>query len=289
MIKFYISNNPEVLDTLNCTHTVEAEYGQTVVIGSVATYAHHGARHSNPPPCLVDIDKCAEATVGLSHLDLDALGACMAILGEKPDTPSFWALAGFVDLNGINKLHQYQASNEDLDRLNAWFAWSSVNKLYAPKDGSAIDCTSEVVRASYTLNKIIKGDDKLLENGRNWAKGQAELDDKTFFARVGDVVVRKSEEFVNHLYRGCKGCVALRYRTNSITISLDDAIDGVDCSEIAKSLWGEKAGGHKGIADSPRDYTATEDDLMRAAITLNQVISRVLSTKETASVLAKEE
>lgn len=97
--------------------TIEAEYGEVCVQGSELTLAHHGPRSGNPPPCVVPQEEvraalrrpcwdceyyapwlCETCTglgsytpqniqVGLSHLDLDALGGCMAVLGLKPEAP----------------------------------------------------------------------------------------------------------------------------------------------------------------------------------------------------------
>ena len=116
-MKILISANPEALkkelDNFSKTVTVEAEYGSVVVEGTELTLAHHGDRSGNPAPCLhegkVDCD-----AIGLSHVDLDAMGGVLAVCGRKPVAPSFWELAAFVDVNGPHKLPESGASEEDL-------------------------------------------------------------------------------------------------------------------------------------------------------------------------------
>ena len=46
--------------------------------------------------------------------------------------------------------------------------------------------------------------------------------------------------------------MAFNQRTGAITVSLADPIEGVSCREIVQDLWGPDAGGHDGIAGSPR-------------------------------------
>jgi hypothetical protein len=71
--------------------------------------------------------------VGLSHIDLDALGGVLSILGKKPGPESFWALAGKVDVNGAHKLGVLGGSSEDVRRLHAWWAWSESNRCFPPR------------------------------------------------------------------------------------------------------------------------------------------------------------
>ena len=93
------------------------------------------------------------------------------------------------------------------------------------------------------------------------------------------IKLRNSDKFTNHLYvapngRTAKAVVALNRgnEPTAVTISLADPIDGVSCVEQAQALWGPKAGGHLGIAGSPRDREMTEDDLHEAARVMAQVI-----------------
>ena len=47
----------------------------------------------------------------------------------------------------------------------------------------------------------------------------------------------------------------------SVTVSLADPIEGVVCRDIVQSLWGMEAGGHAGIAGSPRGQEMSTADL----------------------------
>lgn len=272
-INFIISSNPTTLSAAIAGHasaTVEAEYGETCVEGSVLTLAHHGPRAGNPAPCMAS-NGCAEGVeiVGLSHLDLDSLGGCAAILGRKPEAPSFWRLASFVDVNGVHKLGQAEASAEDIRRLHAYYAWSEDRKVYAPRDGSVLDVTKEVTESVETLEKILVGDEDLLVAGDKFKARGESLNASSFVEAEKGVIARVHEAFTNHLYASPEGeayeaVVSYGTTHGSITVSFADTPKGKSAREIVQSLWGELAGGHAGIAGSPRGRRMSLADFVDA-------------------------
>jgi len=261
-INFVISSNPiNLADALVGLRsaTVEAEYGDVVVKGSALTMAHHGPRTGQQCPCSYDNNCAGEVEiVGVSHFDLDTLGGCAAILGRKPEAATFWALAEFVDLNGAHKLGQSGASEEDLRRLHAFWAWSEKVRVYAPRDGSAVEITDKVIAGCEAVEQIVAGDKEMLKAGDVWKANGEKLSADSFVEAAGGVIARVAAAFVNHLYVDPQGnaqeaVVAYSTTTGAITISFADAPKGKSACEIVQSLWGELAGGHAGIAGSPRD------------------------------------
>lgn len=245
-------NLRESLNHFDSTATVEAEFGDSVIEGTEVTLAHHGPRSRNLCPCLNEFPDGVEVeAVGISHFDLDTLGGILAIAGIKPEFPEFWEEAAFVDISGVHKLQNPSPE------IQAWWAWSEQNKLFAARDGSVTDVTEFVERAAEVLNKILSGDPDLLEEGRMWAEGNKRLNQESFIEEAFGVIVRVSPRFVNHIYTTpdgatSKAVVAYNTITGTITLSLADPIEGVNCHTIAQKLWGEQAGGHAGIAGSPR-------------------------------------
>jgi hypothetical protein len=208
--------------------------------------------------------------VGLSHFDLDTLGGCLAVLGQKPENSQFWEAAEYVDLNGPHALK----AREDVDKnvmeaLHAFWAWSVQNRLFPPRDGSAVDCTEHVHRAAETITRILAGDEKLLEAGREFAAKEAELNSASFVEAASGVVVRVAAGFTNHLYNTPDGLmrsvVAYNTKSGAITVSFadDDARGKLNACEIVQKLWGKEAGGHAGIAGSPRGTRMNLDDLYK--------------------------
>jgi len=320
--------------------TVEAEYGDICVPGTVATLAHHGPRKNNPSPCLGDnmpngylceggryCTHGSDSThgvfaevVGVSHFDLDTLGGVLRVLGRKPNEPDFWAAAAAVDVQGPHKLGAILeevadaahdtwiesptpgASREGLKKaverkLNAFWAWSEEHRLFPDRGGKVTDVTEFFNEAKRVLGLILQGDEELLRKGEEWAQAKEELNNSSFLAHKGGVVLRKAPAFVNHLYelpiigsRACSQCgsydlcfnagedpscglisglvckavVAFNTKFKSVTVSLADPIPGVSCREIVQALWGLEAGGHDGIAGSPRGREMTEADFLAA-------------------------
>lgn len=273
-MKFFLSSNPdrlsEVLSGFSGTATVEAEYGERVVEGTLVTLAHHGPRSGNLAPCLEPEhanDGRIEA-VGLSHLDLDTVGGCAALLERKPVSGSFWKLAAFVDVNGPHKLAQSGAASEDINRLYAYWAWSEDRKTFAPRDGSVIEVTGPVLEAIAVLERIMQDDDDLITRGINFAQREDDLNQQSFVEMLDGVIVRVVDCFANHLYVAPDGSIAravvtLRLDTHNLTVSLADPTPGVSCLAIVQELWGPEAGGHAGIAGGPRNVFFGLDDLVR--------------------------
>jgi hypothetical protein len=270
-MRFLLSSSPQNLQAACPDVTVEAEYGDVVVMGRLLTMAHHGPRAGQPAPCSYP-NNCAPGaeTVGLSHVDLDTVAGCLAALGRKPEAPSFWALAEFVDLNGAHKLAQAGASKDDLRRLHAYWAFSQKSRVFAPRDGSVADVT-DAIRDHLEAVETLLGPETtyqaaLLAAGDKFAADESALDLVSFrkVSPCGSVMLRVSGPFVNHLYAipGDRGKTVKAIVTHNpsteglsggaITLSLADPIPGVSCGEILKGLFGPEAGGHAGIGGSPR-------------------------------------
>jgi len=269
------------------TATIEAEFGSDVVEGSLLTLAHHaGEYQGKPAPCLrlLEGDRPPEGieVVGLSHVDLDTLGGVLWLEGHVPSNQAerlFWRVAGAVDVQGPHRLEDIlAAASADFTsaeveaavvRVHAFWAWSQVNRAPRPPRGESVDVTDYIRDAVLTLKRILTGDEQLLEAGREWLRQMEGLETSSFVDEVEDVLVRSSDQFVNHLYRhegriyrAVVGCSS-RFRT--VTISLESPVDGVSAKEIAQSLWGEEAGGHPGIAGSPRSGFASVEEALSEA------------------------
>jgi len=276
-MQILISSNPENLKSANPDITIEAEYGKILVKGSVLTLAHHGERSFNPPPCVGDnlkLENINNMTIGISHIDLDTIGGIMRVTDCKPQQDWFWELAGLIDVNGIHKLSKFSQSYNsiEVDRLNAFWCWSESSRFCAPRDGSVVDCTDFVNIAIKIIYDILNGDKELIKAGISWAKDKIKLDQESFIEQIGDVIVRKSEQFVNHLYRDAKAIVSFNLRTYGITISLADPIEGVSCCQVAQEVWGPEAGGHTGIAGTPRGKEYTLEAALETAKALASLL-----------------
>jgi len=194
--------------------------------------------------------------------------------------------------------------NEAESKLNAFWAWSEDCRLFAPRlvkpedreftpglmDGSdladpnLVDVTTFFTEAIRIISLILEGS-KLdpervvfLQKGQDWVEAKEALEEESFQGTFGQdfVVLRASEQFTNHLYSHgntvAKAVVAFRTDNRTVTLSLADPIDGVNCCNIAQALWGSEADGHAGIAGSPRGQVMTMEDADMAAHKLSLAI-----------------
>jgi hypothetical protein len=279
--KILLSSSPEALRAVNPHIAIEAEYGDIVVPGNLATFAHHGSRAGNPAPCVNDIidqlgaplaqvaqwtDK--DIIIGLSHFDLDSLGGCIKVMGliNGVGSREFWALAAQADVSGP---HTLDRKHPCYDQLAAFWAWSEVHRLYAPRDGSVMDATEKVQEAIAALRRCIGREAAEMEAGAAFMSQEEALNAASYCESAGGIIKRLSGQFVNHLYRNPRGeaqqaVVALNTSQGSVTISFAAPIPGVSAKEIVQGLWGPEAGGRDGIAGSPRNRRMTGIDLHAA-------------------------
>lgn len=279
--------------------TVEAEYGATVVEGSRYTAAHHqpagpyAGSHVQPggrraPCCDRDIPFCSSVrTCLVSHLDLDTIGGCLRAMRVEvfgPEHAQFWSFAEYVDTHGPHRAEAFARDNHlrpELRRLRAWWAWSRANLPRVPRD-MVTDVSERVTEAGRALARILADDVDMIAAGTTFAAAEADLAARTLVRVAGPVLVRRSAgEFVSALYTvaggACAaGIAALDTVTGAVTISLAAPIPGVSCREIVQGLWGPAAGGHDGIAGSPRGQAMTDADLDAATDALRAALDVAL-------------
>jgi hypothetical protein len=276
--------------------TVEAEYGSFVAEGRDYTAAHHqpaGTRYAGThvggprsSPCNdANVPRLSRGVVLVSHVDLDTFGGCLRALGHAelfgPEHAGFWNLAEWVDVRGAHKLGQSGAAEADLRRLYAFWAWSKANSPRLPRD-QVSDVTGLVHEAGAALASIL-GDAQspLLASGDTFRAQETALNARTFHRREGPVLIRiagSARDFCNHLYVDPDGDSALAVacynrELGSVTISLADPVPGVSCRAIVQGLWGAEAGGHDGIAGSPREKDMGETGLHEAVKALAEALA----------------
>ena len=293
-IRFLLSSNLNSLRTAlsgKRSATVEAEYGDDCVEGSVLTMAHHGPREHQPAPCsykngCIDPAKSDLEVVGLSHIDLDALTGCAAILGTKPEVENFWQLVMFMELHGIHKIQNSNPDEQDLKRLYAFTAWFKENRVHPNKDGSVSDVTDQVLKGIEVINKISKDDPELLQAGDEYYSSFNKINQDSFVEYKEGVILRISNyEISGYMYTtpdGQKAEAIVKFNPDdeTITITFADRPKKVTAPEILQRLFGKDAGGHIDRAGSPRNIRMNQDDLLR---TYNATIEAIKINK---SVLA---
>ena len=275
--------------------SVEAEYGDNVITGSRYTAAHHGSRASNPCPCVDGGIPLAEEgdVILVSHLDLDTIGGVGRALGHPVMSGRhgmFWRLAAFVDTAGPHRLQEARkwdvAPSFRIEReLHAYWAWGQENR--GPRrDPSVIhDVTEEIERHLNVLLDIFGDaeDGELLRQGDAFRTAGETLNAESYrdYDPVTGVVTRVSPAFTNHLYTTPEGevgeaVVAFNSKTKSVTLSFASPDDPRHAAEIMRRVFGPDAGGHKGIAGSPRGVELDEEtaiNAVRGQLFVEQVVT----------------
>lgn len=279
-------------------YSVEAEYGHKYIEGKLETLAHHDDRSDNPAPCNVDVKSYEDVggTIMLSHIDIDSIGGVMAITGDKPEDKEFWEGAGYIDVAGPHHIHEL--SQEVQDKLNAIYAWNNEIAEEKRKNGEDIRQTelkdvTNVIREYYNffdklLDKTHPEHDEIIEKGRQWEQGIAkETEERCVFenelirAFKTDGVFCAASYYSPNQGMIIPATVSYNEKYNSITVAFADG--GIErggtlsAREIVQNLWGEEAGGHDGIAGSPRGQHMTEKDFDDAK---NVVMDEIIRSME---------
>ena len=291
-VKVLLAPNLPLAVELTPDITVEAEYGSTVVWGRHYTAAHHQpsgpfmGRHlaggTAPSPCNdTRIPLLETGVILVSHLDLDTVGGVLRALPHarmlfQPTFQSFWDLAEAVDTMGAHKLGAIGASTEDVERLYAWWAWFQAQPRASLDE--VTDVTDRVLEAGLVILAILHGDEDLLKAGKKFLAATDKLNADTFVGMEGQVVFRVTPKpFVNHLYVNpydhiARAVVSFNKETRAITLSFADP-EKVSARDIVQGLWGPEAGGHAGIAGSPRGWEMTTQQAMELA----QLVDKLLT------------
>lgn len=280
----------ELAKEISADLTVEAEYGEAVVEGRRYTAAHHGPRADRPAPCIdPEIPEARDGDVVLiSHIDLDTLGGIGRFLGHPACAPKhagFWHLAAFVDVNGPHKLAladdviRPAQSVREVSDLHAYWAWAAENR--SPRYTEVTDVTEEVRKHLHLLLDIFGEPEtgSLHTAGERFRQAAQDLNENSFCERRevgGGLILRVSPQFVNHLYNSPDGemataVAAFNTRTGAITLSFAEKDDPRQAAEVMQAAFGEKAGGHAGIAGSPRGERQTLADLLKLADSLEEL------------------
>jgi hypothetical protein len=265
--------------------TVEAEYGSVVVEGSpindgpfTLTLAHHtGVWRVCSAPCNAKLEakhllSSGDAVI-ISHIDLDTTGGILNLIGSKPEHDSFWKAAEFVDLNGPHRL--YELDESDADLIRAYWAATAENRTSFPRDqvsevGQEISYLLGVVRDLLGVGNDWTQPD-MIKRGKEWAIKQEEKVEGCLIEEGPYVRVFASDDtFTGAAYYSPKAkevfpaTVSYSTKNGSITIAFEDGGQSANASEIVQKLWGPTAGGHPGIAGSPRGQRMPLSALVQA-------------------------
>ena len=257
--------------------SVEAEYGDFTLCGQEVTLAHHGVNRGNICPCLNEfkLRNEDEAIILVSHIDMDTIGGVLSLVGGKPEIcKDFWNMVAFVDLNGPHKLQLMYSESDVFEKQAIEVLWACFKHIeeniprFTGKD-LIVDVTQVFMDMQRFLIDVSQNPDKYAEEGRNWnQKKQYEID-QYLVSENQYLRVFSAPMFANGAYyskvlkRLVPAVVNLNTAVGSITLSFEDGGEKYNAAAIMKEHFGPEAGGHAGIAGSPRGIIYTMDDLLK--------------------------
>ena len=272
----------DMAKNINAEATVEAEYGDECLEGTMVTLAHHGPRSNNPAPCNTpDVPELPPfATVVVSHIDLDTLGGIYALQGRKPEDDRFWEAAEKIDVKGVHHIHELDKDIQD--KLNAYYAYNDGQPRQRYTE--TIDVTKQIDDIYNVVNAIVDINDpehdKLIAAGKEWAQTrEKEVEDQLIYENKDVRVFDTNGIFCAASYFSpnqdviIPATVTYNEKFKSITLAFEDGGKQLDAREIVQELWGPEAGGREGIAGSPRNVEMTKDDLAKL---VNELTERQL-------------
>lgn len=275
----------DIAKNIKAEATVEAEYGDECLEGTMVTLAHHGPRSNNPAPCNTpDVPELPPfATAVVSHIDLDTLGGIYALQGRKPEDYRFWEAAEMIDVKGAHHIHELDKDIQD--KLNAYYAYNDGQPRQRYTE--AIDVTKQIDDTYNVVNAIVDINDpehdKLITAGKEWAQTrEKEVEDQLVYenkdVRVFDTngIFCAASYFSPNQNTICPATVTYNEKFKSITLAFEDGGKQLNAKEIVQELWGPEAGGREGIAGSPRNVEMTKNDLAKL---VNELTERQLKLK----------
>ena len=260
--------------------TVEAEYGDRVIEGRRITLAHHTAAYAHcPAPCNNGEARKlenGEAQIVCSHLDLDTLGGCLALMGEKPEDAAFWQAAEYIDCHGIH--HMYKFPEAVQRQLNAWYAYEQTE---IPGNFETVsEVTDAVKKSGDILKRIFNGDEALIRQGIRWHRESVERVEQKLIYEDGKLRVFRTEDntfcaagYYSPKYHAvAEATLTYNAVKGSITLAFEDGGRRHSARDIVQELWGGLAGGHPGIAGSPRGVFMDESAFDKIRERLKEIL-----------------
>lgn len=287
LIPKYMSDEELERANIRPEATVEAEYGDNVIKGKIITLAHHIEEYKeNPAPCNTENIPILQndSTIVVSHLDLDTLGGIAALMGRKKEDKAFWSAVEFIDLNGVHNL--YQLDKETSKKYNAYRAYQETHRMQRINDPT--DVTDIALKYLDVVDLAIDGDKALLEKGEEWYQESQKQIEECLIGENRNLRIFKSPNgiFCSAAYYSEKQgkvipcTVSLNGKTGAITVAMEDGGKDFSAKELVQKLWGNEAGGHPGIAGSPRGKEMTEKDLQEVSQFINEIYNRKRGTNE---------
>lgn len=296
-----LCKNYDVAKELNPEVTVEAEWGKYALEGSIYGLNHHGDFSYNPAPCNWKLSPIEEGTIVCSHIDLDTIGGILAVMGEKPKDERFWKAAEYIDVNGPQHIYELpQKVQNQLNAIDAWENWKAKKREeegYTPSQENVVNIKDVVLDWKEALDVVCNEKhprhEEFLQYGQDQEAKMREqvnckllLDDGNIRAFITDGVFCAGSYYSETFGMSEKATITYNTKHHSISLAFFDGGEQWSAKEIMQDLFGPEAGGHDGIAGSPRDWDMTLSDFVSVLKVMEEKVRESGEYNQLASDIA---
>lgn len=216
-----------------------------------------------------------ENEIIINYFDISVLGKIASLLGKKNKDAIFWNVAESIEQKELYNL--YKIEDKLKEKYFAYLAYQEAHRINNITQKHEI--TDIILKYIEIIDKILDGDEKLIKQGQKWEKEiQDKISTTLIYENENIRVFNTSEVFFNSLaYYSEKQekvipCTIIRDETNkAISISMADDGEEFPAKKLVQELWGNEAGGYKGIATSPRGQKMTVKDLQKTVYYVNNI------------------
>ena len=205
-------------------------------------------------------------------------------MGRKKEDKEFWKAAEFIDLNGPHNL--FQVDEGTRKKYIAYEAYQANHRN--PRFTEITDVTEIVLEHLGIIDRVIDGDKTLIQEGIKWDEETKKKIEECLVFENDNVRVFNSPEgvFCSAAYYSEKqgkvipSTVTRNGKFKSVTVAMADGGKVLSAKELVQELWGNEAGGHPGIAGSPRGQEMTEKDMQQLANIVNERYNKINEMNE---------
>ena len=180
----------------------------------------------------------------------------------------------------------FQVEEETRKKYIAYQAYQANHRT--PRFTEITDVTDIVLEHLGIIDRVIGGDKTLIQEGMEWNEETKKKIEGCLVFENDNVRVFNSPEgvFCSAAYYSEKqgkvipSTVTRNGKFKSITVSMADGGKKVSAKELVQELWGDEAGGHPGIAGSPRGQEMTEEDMEQLVKIVNERYNKINEMNE---------
>ena len=176
--------------------------------------------------------------------------------------PEFWQAAGYIDVNGPHHVHELDSREQD--KLNAIWAWNA-DQPRASRITEPTDVTEKIHEWKNAIENAIYYETEMIQRGEEWSKEVTKKvesclyeENKNTRSFVTQDVFCSSSYYSPNENRVFPNTVVFNEKFKAITVANSDG--SLNAKEFMQSMYGPDAGGHPGIAGTPRGKEMTIED-----------------------------